>query len=56
MLLNSVSFADDKSKNTTATYGISGEAQVISQYMVKGLAYSDGNPAMNASFLANLGS
>lgn len=56
MSLSAVSFADDKTKDTTATYGITGEAQVLSQYMVKGLAYSDGNPAMNASFLANLGS
>jgi uncharacterized protein (TIGR02001 family) len=54
--LSATSFAQDKSKSAIATYAISGEAQLLSQYMVKGLAYSDGNPAMNASFLASFGS
>ncbi len=56
MSLTAVSFAEDKPKNTIANYAISGEAQLLSQYMVKGLAYSDRNPAMNASFLASFGS
>ncbi|AGH96260.1 hypothetical protein [Pseudobdellovibrio exovorus] len=54
--LNAVAFAQDKSKNsTTPTYGISGEAQILSHFLEKGISYSDGNPAMNASFLYNFG-
>lgn len=34
---------------------ISGNAQLLSHFIVKGLSYSDNNPAMNASFLVNLG-
>jgi hypothetical protein len=54
--LTTVSFAQDKAKKSVSNSGISGEAQVLTQYMVKGLAYSDNNPAMNASFLASFGS
>jgi hypothetical protein len=45
--------AEDKSK---ADYRIAGEAQLLSHFIDKGVSYSNGNPAMNASFLFNLGS
>ncbi len=48
--------AEDKTQTNMANYRISGESQVVSQYLVKGLSYSDNNPAMQASFLAHLGS
>lgn len=33
---------------------VSGDAQLVSHFIVKGLSYSDNNPAMNASFVAKL--
>lgn len=36
-------------------YHISGEAQLLSHFIHRGLSYSDNNPAMNASFLFHLG-
>lgn len=47
--------ADEKSKNNESDYALTGEAQLVSHLIVKGLSYSDSNPAMNASFLAKLG-
>lgn len=49
-------WAQDKSKGSKPTYLISGDAQIVSHFIDKGISYSDGNPAMNASFLFNLGS
>lgn len=50
--------AEDKSKaNTTAaTNRISGHAELLSHFVERGLSMSNGNPALNASFLFNLGS
>lgn len=50
------SVAETKDDNSAANYSLSGNAQFLSHYIVKGLSYSDNNPAMNASFLAHLGS
>ncbi len=47
---------EKKEKGNTPDYSISGDAQLLSQFVYKGLGFSDNNPAMNASFLANLGS
>lgn len=44
------------SAGSVASYELSGQAQLLSHFIVRGLSYSDNNPAMNASFLANLGS
>jgi hypothetical protein len=46
----------DKSKSTVATNKIGGDAQLLSHFVERGLSMSDGNPALNASFLFNLGS
>ncbi len=46
----------DKNVGTLPTYRISGEAVLLTQFVDRGLALSDRNPAMNASFLFNLGS
>lgn len=43
-------------KKELSDYRISGNAQLVSHFIEKGLSYSDSNPAMNASFLMNLGS
>lgn len=48
--------AQGNDDSTIANYTISGNAQLLSHFIVKGLSYSDNNPAMNASFLAHLGS
>ncbi|MGZ6418530.1 MAG: TorF family putative porin [Pseudobdellovibrio sp.] len=55
-LLSALSQAQSSNKYTTATNQISGEVQLLSQYVERGLSMSDNNPAMNASFLYNLGS
>lgn len=61
VLMNSVTIyslaadKDSKDSGTTANYQLSGDAQLLSHFIVKGLSYSDNNPAMNASFLAHLG-
>jgi hypothetical protein len=46
--------ASDKS-TATPTYKISADAKLSTQYIERGLAISDGNPALNASFIFNLG-
>ena len=46
----------DKAKGITADYSITGDSQLVSHFIVKGLSYSDNNPAMSASFFTNLGS
>lgn len=50
-----VSFAADQKSSNTPTYKVSVDAKVLSQFIDRGLAMSDGNPAMNVSFLYNLG-
>src|SRR4051812_38951611 len=50
------SFAQVNSKTNQASNQISGDVQLLSQYIERGLSMSDNNPAMNASFLYNLGS
>lgn len=47
--------ANDKLKSNLATNEISGEVQLMSEFIERGLSMSDDNPAMNASFLYNLG-
>lgn len=47
--------AADKSKATAATNRIGGHAQLLSHFVERGLSMSNGNPALNASFLFNLG-
>lgn len=49
------SFAADQKSSNTPTYKVSVDAKVMSQFIDRGLAMSDGNPAMNVSFLYNLG-
>ena len=49
------SFAADSKSSNTPTYKVSVDAKVLSQFIDRGLAMSDGNPAMNVSFLYNLG-
>ena len=46
----------EKAKNIAfgADSAVSGDAQLVSHFIVKGLSYSDNNPAMNASFVAKL--
>ncbi len=46
----------DKNVGTLPTYRVSGDAVLLSQFIDRGLALSDRNPALNASFLFNLGS
>lgn len=48
--------AQERIKSNLATQHISGDVQLLSQYIERGLSMSDNNPAMNASFLYNLGS
>lgn len=55
LLLQNISWAETKSSGSFADYGISGDAELLSHYIVRGLSYSDYNPSMNASFMANLG-
>jgi hypothetical protein len=40
----------------TPTYAVSGYARLTSNYLDRGLTYSNGGAAMNATFLVNLGS
>lgn len=48
----------EREKAKAITFGadnpVSGDAQLWSHFIVKGLSYSDNNPAMNASFVAKL--
>ena len=46
----------DKNKANSATNKIGGDAQLLSHFVERGLSMSNGNPALNASFLFNLGS
>lgn len=48
-------FAAGESSSTTPSYKASIDAKIYSQFIDRGLAISDGNPAMNVSFLYNLG-
>lgn len=51
--LTTYCLAQDKERDKTRNL-VSGDAMLWSHYIVKGLSYSDNNPAMNASFVANL--
>ncbi len=42
-------------KGTTPTYRFSGDAQLLSHFIDRGLSITNGNPALNASFLFNMG-
>lgn len=50
------SWGQKKINASAANYGLSGEAELLSHFIVRGLSYSDNGPAMNASFLAHFGS
>ena len=49
------SLAAEKDKGIKPTFLFSGDAQLLSQFIDRGLLISDGNPALNASFLFNMG-
>lgn len=49
------SFAAGEKSTSTPTYQVSVDAKVMSHFIERGLSMSDGNPAMNVSFLYNLG-
>lgn len=51
----SLSFAAEKAGSSQPTYLVSGSAQLLSHFVDRGLSVSDKNPALNASFLFNLG-
>lgn len=52
-LLTTNCLAQDKAKAKNESV-LSGEAQLWTHFIVKGLSYSDNNPALNAAFVANL--
>lgn len=61
MLLNVVctqvyAQSQERLKSNLATNDISGDAMFTTHFIERGLSMSDSNPAMNASFLYNLGS
>jgi hypothetical protein len=47
--------AQSKTNSLEASYRLSGDVKLLSHFIDKGLSFSDNNPAMNASFLANFG-
>lgn len=49
------SFAADQKSSNSPTYKVSVDAKVLSHFIDRGLSISDTNPAMNVSFLYNLG-
>lgn len=58
VLISTVCLAQSKErlKSNLATNEISGDAQLVTHFVERGLSMSDKGPAMNASFLYNLGS
>ena len=56
LVFSLTAIAEDKTKSNTATNRISGDAQLLTHFVERGLSMSNGNPALNASFLFNLGS
>lgn len=58
LLISTVCLAQspERLKSNLATNEISGEAQLLTHFVERGLSMSDKSPAMNASFLYNLGS
>lgn len=58
ILMSAACFAQstERLKSNLATNEITGEAQLVTHFVERGLSMSDGGPAMNASFLYNLGS
>ena len=55
LLSASAVFGADKSSSNQPTYLVSGDAQLLTHFIDRGLSISDQNPALNASFLFNLG-
>lgn len=45
----------ESEKGTKPTYHFSGDAQLLSHFIDRGLSITNGNPALNASFLFNFG-
>lgn len=55
--ISQASYSAEKPEAATVpTYRFSGDAQLLTQYLERGLSITDGNPALTASFLFNLGS
>lgn len=52
---SNVAFAAEKQGSNSPTYMVTGDAELFSQYVDRGLAITDQNPGLNASFLFNLG-
>lgn len=50
-----VDAAEKKEIGNKPTYRFSGDAQLLSQFLDRGLSITDGNPGLNTSFLFNLG-
>lgn len=55
LLSSKAAFSEDRLKSNLATNDISGEVLLATQFVERGIGMSDQNPAMNASFLYNLG-
>jgi len=55
LLSSTAAFSEDRLKSNLATNDISGEVLLTTQFVERGIGMSDQNPAMNASFLYNLG-
>lgn len=48
-------YAAEKQGSSAPTYLVSGDAQLLTHFIDRGLSITDQNPALNASFLFNLG-
>lgn len=48
-------YAAEKQGSNAPTYLVSGDAQLLTHFIDRGLSITDQNPALNASFLFNLG-
>ncbi len=56
LFCTSTSWAAAKSEvGNKPTYRFSGDAQLLTQFIDRGLSITDGNPGLNASFLFNMG-
>ncbi|MFZ3228614.1 MAG: TorF family putative porin [Pseudobdellovibrio sp.] len=53
--ISTYSFAAEKQGSNAPTYLVSGDAELMSHFVDRGLSITDQNPALNASFLFNLG-
>lgn len=52
---SSLAAEKEADKGVTPTYRFSGDAQLYSQFIDRGLSITNGNPGLNASFLFNMG-